>query len=159
MRVPRRFNVAGVPLRCKHCDAETFFHQRATIDRLASGGLFHHEAWLGRPANIYVCGTCGFLHWFFAVANTARKEIAVEETAGGSAYLEDEYIDGLPTPGGGEATAGGSAYLEDEYIDGLPTLGEGEAIAEVVECLACGRRIPAGETACPECGWSWIPGH
>jgi predicted RNA-binding Zn-ribbon protein involved in translation (DUF1610 family) len=115
MKEPFRVEVAGVPLRCKHCDGDAFVRESAAFDRLALGGLAQLEGPWGHDATIYVCSACGFLHWFFAMGSVDHERTAcsVEEAA------------------------------------------ESEAKDEPLECLACGQRIPAGESACPACGWSW----
>jgi predicted RNA-binding Zn-ribbon protein involved in translation (DUF1610 family) len=133
MSEPLRVEVAGVPLRCKHCGADVFFQESAAIDRLV-GGVFHLEGWWGHQATIYVCSTCGFLHWFFEIGASRHERESIEVMA-----ERDEYF-----AGGGVEELGPSADIE--------------AMAERVECLACGATIPAGDSACPACGWSWVPG-
>jgi predicted RNA-binding Zn-ribbon protein involved in translation (DUF1610 family) len=75
MSEPLRVEVAGEPLRCKHCGADVFFENSVTLDHLALGGLVHLEGPWGHQATIYVCSACGFLHRFFAF-NTGRHQRA-----------------------------------------------------------------------------------
>jgi predicted RNA-binding Zn-ribbon protein involved in translation (DUF1610 family) len=109
MSEPLRVEVAGEALTCKHCGADVFYQKSASSDRLALGGLFHLEGWWGHQTTIYVCSSCGFLHWFFAVDSSPHARVEAAEAA------------------------------------------------ERVECLSCGRSIPAGAESCPSCGWSWEP--
>jgi hypothetical protein len=116
MKEPLSVEVAGVPLRCQHCDGDLFVEESAEVDRLVLGGLASLGRCWGRHATIYVCTACGFLHWFFAIESS-----------------------------GYEPTASPGAEAADSDPAGEP-----------LDCLACGQRIPAGESACPACGWSWI---
>jgi hypothetical protein len=130
MSGPLRVEIAGEPLRCKHCGADVFFQESAGIDRLILGDLVHLEGWWGHHATIYVCIACGFLHWFFAIDTCRHERTDIGETAGD---LADDAIGGLE-----------------------PGRLEPELVPERVDCLACGQRIPAGASACPACGWSWV---
>jgi predicted RNA-binding Zn-ribbon protein involved in translation (DUF1610 family) len=78
MSEPLRVEIAGEPLRCKHCGADVFFEESVTLDRLALGGPLNLEGWWGHQGTIYVCSACGFLHWFFAI-DTGRHEVADAE--------------------------------------------------------------------------------
>jgi predicted RNA-binding Zn-ribbon protein involved in translation (DUF1610 family) len=64
MSQPLRVEVAGKILQCKQCDAEVFFRESVTLDRLFMRGLIHAQGWSGRHANVYLCGQCGFMHFF-----------------------------------------------------------------------------------------------
>ena len=59
------FRVHGKSLRCQHCGHDRFRHETTTVDHVAWGGLFRLEG--GHRAEIYICASCGFLHWFFPV--------------------------------------------------------------------------------------------
>ncbi len=59
-----RVEVAGERLLCKHCGANVFFQEESLLDRLGLAALA--QRW-GHHATIYVCSSCGFLHWFFAI--------------------------------------------------------------------------------------------
>jgi ribosomal protein L37E len=37
-----------------------------------------------------------------------------------------------------------------------PVENQTEDQAEDIECLQCGKTIPAESKGCPACGWSWI---
>lgn len=54
--------IAGNPLRCQHCGHEQFMESEA---QLHTGTLtFFNLEWLGKTADLYICGRCGFIHWF-----------------------------------------------------------------------------------------------
>ena len=65
------FRVHGKGLRCQHCGHDRFRHETTTVDREAWGGLFRMEG--GHRAEIYICGSCGFLHWFFPVIDEGLR--------------------------------------------------------------------------------------
>jgi hypothetical protein len=54
--------VAGKALRCHVCEHDRFHHRQALLTR--RGAAFFDIEWLWRPAQIYACERCGFLHWF-----------------------------------------------------------------------------------------------
>jgi len=62
------------PLRCQHCGNQQFHHRTATVDRMAAGGLIHLEGVFGHYAAMYICGACGFTHWFSQV-ESAKHEL------------------------------------------------------------------------------------
>jgi predicted RNA-binding Zn-ribbon protein involved in translation (DUF1610 family) len=142
MKQPLRVEVAGEPLRCNHCSADVFFLESAAIDRLGLGDRAQLEEWWGDRAIIYVCAACGFVHWFFEVEAGRHERTEVGAM--------DEEIEGWAAS---EAAAPAEFGGMDEDIEGWASSG---AAAEPVDCLACGQRIPAGESACPNCGWTWL---
>ena len=81
MSEPFRVEVAGETLRCKHCGDDAFFRESAAIDRMALGGFLHLEGLWGHQATIYVCSTCGFLHWFVDHDAGAHRRAEAEEPA------------------------------------------------------------------------------
>ncbi len=80
--------VRGRPLTCQLCGDDHFKHVRTRLDKLYLGGLIRFEGAWGHDAEVYVCGRCGFLHWFFAVPGAVgtrpaddSREPAKEEPA------------------------------------------------------------------------------
>jgi hypothetical protein len=65
------FRVHGKGLRCQHCGHDRFRHETTSVDRTAWGGLFRMEG--GHRAEIYICASCGFLHWFFPVIESSAR--------------------------------------------------------------------------------------
>lgn len=76
-----RVEIVGKPLRCQHCGAGAFHEKTTALDRLALGGLFRFEGWWGHQATIYVCASCGFLHWFLAYDAAYHEAERAEEPA------------------------------------------------------------------------------
>ena len=73
-----RVEVAGERLQCKHCGANGFFQEEVPLDRLGLAG--RSERW-GQHATIYVCSSCGFLHWFFAIDLGRHERTDADEAA------------------------------------------------------------------------------
>ena len=59
---PMPFDIAGKPLRCQHCGHDEFTTREAQL-HTATLTFFNLE-WLGKNADLYICGRCGFIHWF-----------------------------------------------------------------------------------------------
>ena len=59
---PTRIEIGGKALRCQHCGYDQFVEGEAQL-QTATLTLLRLE-WLGKTANFYVCGECGFMHWF-----------------------------------------------------------------------------------------------
>jgi hypothetical protein len=55
-------DIAGKPLRCQHCGNEQFIASEAQLHTAAL--TFFNLEWLGKTADLYICGHCGFVHWF-----------------------------------------------------------------------------------------------
>lgn len=68
-----RVSTGGRELRCQHCTHAEFYHQTATLDRVALGGLLHFEGMWGQHTDIYVCARCGFAHFFIPVPATQES--------------------------------------------------------------------------------------
>ena len=79
MSEPLRVEIAGEPLRCKHCDANEFHEESTALDRVALGGLLLLEGAWGHRLTVYRCGRCGYAHLFFAAdCGGLRREEAEE---------------------------------------------------------------------------------
>jgi DNA-directed RNA polymerase subunit RPC12/RpoP len=59
--------VQGRDLRCQHCGHDRFLHKAMKLDRVGFGGLVLWEGFWGDSADTYVCGRCGFAHFFLPV--------------------------------------------------------------------------------------------
>ncbi|GLC25895.1 hypothetical protein [Roseisolibacter agri] len=61
-REAQTVEVAGRALRCQVCSYELFWHERAQLH----GGLatFFGMEWTSPTADCYLCGQCGYVHWF-----------------------------------------------------------------------------------------------
>ena len=61
-REAQTVQVAGQTLRCQVCGYGLFWHQRAQLH----GGVatFFNTEWASPSADCYVCGQCGYVHWF-----------------------------------------------------------------------------------------------
>lgn len=55
-------DIAGMPLRCQHCGYEQFAESEAQLHTATL--TFLNLEWLGKTADLYICGRCGFVHWF-----------------------------------------------------------------------------------------------
>ena len=76
MSEPSRVTIGGRRLRCQHCGHGGFRAETATLDRVGLGFLQLGGLLWGHRATMYVCGRCGFLHWFFEAPDV---EHAVED--------------------------------------------------------------------------------
>jgi hypothetical protein len=58
------------------------------------------------------------------------------------------------------ATCKTSMFADIYWAGGAPGLLKGNETAapEPIACLSCGARIPARQTHCPKCGWSYKSG-
>jgi hypothetical protein len=59
---PEPATVAGITLRCEICKHNRFWHRRAQL-HTAVASFFDLE-WVQPSADCYVCGQCGYIHWF-----------------------------------------------------------------------------------------------
>lgn len=50
------------PLRCAICGHDRFWHRKAQL-HTAMGAILNF-GWAQRSATCYVCGNCGYIHWF-----------------------------------------------------------------------------------------------
>ena len=116
--------VKNQSLTCKHCESGQFVHRTAQLNTAFLE--FLDLGWLNKSADIYICASCGFLHWFL--------EPQVDVSAPGDQPAFEPQVD-EPIP------------LEDP--------APSDDLTEPTECLACGQRIPAGAAKCPSCGWSY----
>ncbi|WP_196814487.1 hypothetical protein [Nocardia sp. BMG111209] len=104
MGAPQRVSIAGVEVRCSHCDSREFLERKGLI---TTRGLAYLDLeWPNRSARVLQCSSCGHLEWF------ARLE-----------------------------------PVDEDDTDDTPE--------EDIECLSCGRAIPAGVMSCRHCGWSY----
>ena len=73
--------IKGKELRCNHCGQNRFVHQQVEVDRALGGAWVWVELW-SKLADVYVCGSCGFVHWFFGIQDAAHEVRDVgQETA------------------------------------------------------------------------------
>jgi hypothetical protein len=59
---PRRYSVAGRPVRCPHCGETTFLPGRALLNSRARSVL--NVDWADPLAATLVCAECGRIEWF-----------------------------------------------------------------------------------------------
>ena len=61
-REAQTVEVAGRRLQCQVCGYGLFWHERAQLH----GGLatFLGMEWTSPTADCYLCGQCGYVHWF-----------------------------------------------------------------------------------------------
>ena len=64
MSDPLPVTIAGISLRCRHCNNETFTRRSALLD--TSMASFFGLEWMNPTADVYVCSRCGNLHYFLA---------------------------------------------------------------------------------------------
>ena len=55
-------DIAGKPLQCQHCRHEKFIESEAQLHTATL--TFLNIEWLRKTADLYICGNCGFIHWF-----------------------------------------------------------------------------------------------
>jgi predicted RNA-binding Zn-ribbon protein involved in translation (DUF1610 family) len=132
-----RVKVAGERLQCKHCGANVFFREETALDRLGLAGPA--DLW-GHHATIYVCSSCGFLHWFFAIDLGRHERTDAEEAAERVECLAC----GLSIPAGASACPG-CGWSWESAGPGSSRSGAGRLGGEVVDELP----EPASEAAEP----------
>ena len=59
---PRSISVRGIKLGCKHCGRDLFLANRGQLTTPLKN--FLNLEWAGPTADVFICTTCGFLHWF-----------------------------------------------------------------------------------------------
>ncbi len=62
MPEPKEYEVVGLKLRCEICKHEHFWHRRAQLHGAVAS--FFDIEWIGPNADCFVCGRCGYIHWF-----------------------------------------------------------------------------------------------
>lgn len=55
-------SLAGLPIKCNHCQNETFLQSRALLN--SRGMTFFNLDWLDQGAVTLTCTKCGYIHWF-----------------------------------------------------------------------------------------------
>ena len=59
---PEPVEIEGRPLRCLVCDNDRFHRREAQLHG-ALATFFDFE-WSSPSASCYICGRCGYIHWF-----------------------------------------------------------------------------------------------
>lgn len=57
-----RYSIAGIAVRCSHCDGEKFEIREALLN--TAGMTFVRLDWANSPATVLVCANCSHLTWF-----------------------------------------------------------------------------------------------
>ena len=70
---PEEVEINGIKLRCKHCDGAEFLRSKVLLN--TRGMTFVGLDWLNPSADVHICSTCGFLHWFFGVTEETVEPI------------------------------------------------------------------------------------
>lgn len=58
----KTFEIQNKPLMCQHCGFDRFNLRSGQVNTAALS--FFNLDWLNTSADVYVCGHCGFMHWF-----------------------------------------------------------------------------------------------
>ena len=69
--------IKDVPLSCKHCGHDRFYHSYAKISAMVMP--FFEVDFLDRSADVFKCENCGFLHWFHSVTIIYEPEVSLPE--------------------------------------------------------------------------------
>lgn len=125
----RPVQIAGIDLECKHCGHDQFLKRKAQLNTAFLS--FLDLDWLNQTGTVFVCGRCGFLHWFLP--------------------FDDDVKVG---PVGALSVEGEPLVGEVMEVDPAAAAGSGVG-GEPIGCLSCGSPIPAGERSCRACGWSY----
>jgi len=59
---PTRYTIADRPVRCPHCNGDTFVLGEALLN--TKGMEFLNLAWANASATTMICGECGQIQWF-----------------------------------------------------------------------------------------------
>ena len=55
-------DIKGKPLTCVICGEKEFWERETLMN--TAGATFLGFDWANKPATNYVCGNCGYVHWF-----------------------------------------------------------------------------------------------
>ena len=66
----RPVQVAGIGLECRHCGYGRFVKRKAQLNTAFLS--FLELDWLNQTGTVFVCGRCGFLHWFLTVGQEVK---------------------------------------------------------------------------------------
>ncbi|MBW4888324.1 hypothetical protein KXQ82_01295 [Mucilaginibacter sp. HMF5004] len=59
---PKNYEIDGKQLICTFCGTDTFYTRQ---EQLHSPGLtILNMEWADKTATCFVCGSCGYMHWF-----------------------------------------------------------------------------------------------
>jgi hypothetical protein len=58
----QNYRVAGKELSCQICSYDKFWQREAQLNTAAA--TFFGFDWANKSAVCYVCGNCGYIHWF-----------------------------------------------------------------------------------------------
>ncbi len=150
----KRVTISGVMLRCAHCGGGAFTPRKWQLAAPLTSVITLGS--LNETADVFVCAKCGRLHWFLFKDKSDPDCIMTE--------VDDDYDpecvgieDGMrPGPVVIEVeeecpaadTRAQCAATED------PDMSELDEDYDVV-CFQCGRVIPAGQSVCASCGWTY----
>ncbi len=70
---PQNITIGDRQLTCKHCGHDEFTGRKAQLNTALSS--FFEVDFLNKSAWVYVCTSCGYLHWFL----DPRAQAGVEE--------------------------------------------------------------------------------
>ncbi len=59
---PEPVQVAGLELHCEICKHDRFWRRQAQLNTAVA--TFFNFDWANPTAECFVCGNCGYIHWF-----------------------------------------------------------------------------------------------
>ena len=168
--------IGGKSLVCDHCGNDAFSSRKAQLN--TAQAMFFNAGWLNESASVFVCSNCGRIYWFLIPdgitpdhgsgapfqdkvspfqdsvspfhAGSELKMETVPAEAGGDVREETGL---LPDQNDGVVEGGIASLVEEEDA---PASSEDELDENYdIECIQCGRIIPAGQSVCAKCGWTY----
>ena len=133
-------NSTGLPTSCTHCSSHELYARRVSAKEgsgpsfLAGLGASFHDA----DFDVVVCGKCGLTQFFLDLP--ARRDI---ETHPDWRSIDVRFCQSTDP----------SAQQDPDQL-ASDDLGSDD-VSESLQCLDCGAVIPAGNSTCPRCGWTY----
>jgi ribosomal protein L37E len=150
----KRVTLNGLVVRCEHCGNSAFTPRKWQLTPPPTSCLSFDS--LNEAADVFVCTKCGKLHWFLLKDRPAPDCIIADWEEG--CEPECGGIESAPSPvqliveAKEERAADPMQPASDAPSD--PDLAELDENYDV-ECMQCGHMIPAGQSTCTKCGWTY----
>ncbi len=150
----KRVTIKGLMLRCGHCGGSAFIPRKWQLTAPLTSCLGLDS--LNEAADVFVCAKCGQLYWFL-FKDTTDPDCVITDLG------EDYDLDCVEIAGG---TLPEQVVVEVEdncAVEGVHSpcaSSEDPDISELdedydVACVRCGQLIPAGQSVCAGCGWTY----
>ncbi len=150
----QRVVINGILLRCGHCGSRGFASRKVQLNTALAE--FFSAGWLNQSADVFICAKCAQIHWFQFQDETSPERMITE-------VVEECDVDDIAIEGETAPVRVVAEVDSDRDVDGINIGGETASDPDMsglddnydVECMQCGQMIPAGQSACVRCGWTY----